>query len=185
MRRLAAVALLAAAAGCSSKVEPTPPDPPSRTATTGMEEAVVQLGDDDCAIRRKAAEDLIAAGRESLPYLERARASSDPEVRTRALELTEAIESQPLVWVGTHDDRWENPENWNPKQTPTAWSVAIIPEATDPLYAPSIRGQVEVRDLVLLRRSELTVEETARLKVTGRLRSRGVLRALGVVQSDQ
>jgi hypothetical protein len=172
--------------GCGPGGASGPPAaPPTRTSTPGIAEAIARLGDDDCAVRRKAADDLLAAGRESLPLLESARQSADPEVRMRALELTAAIESEPLVWVGTRDDRWENAENWTPRQVPGSWSVAIVPEAIEPLFSPTIRGAVEVRDLVLLRKSELTVEEQATLRVNGRLRSRGVLRALGVVQSAE
>ncbi|MCE9583247.1 MAG: hypothetical protein K8T20_12220 [Planctomycetes bacterium] len=184
MRRALWPALLALAAGCGrSPSSPTPIDPPARTATPGIAEAIAKLGDENYDVRRKAGEALLEAGRESLPYLAEARQSRDPEVRVRAVELTETIEQEPLVWVGVQDERWDNAENWSPKHVPGPLSIAIIPEAPAPLSAPVIRGEAEVRDLVLLRKSDLTVEELAHLKVNGRLRSRGTLRALGVVQS--
>lgn len=187
MRRHALLsALLIAAAGCGrSPSSQRPADPPARTATPGIAEAIAKLGDEDYNVRRAAGEALLAAGRESLPFLAEARLSTDAEVRARAQELTETIEEQPLVWIGSKDDRWENSENWSPAHVPGAHSIAIVPETPAPLAAPVIRGEVHVRDLVLLKKADLTVEEIAHLTVSGRLRSRGTLRALGVVQSEE
>jgi len=186
MRHSLAIALLAAVAGCGrSDTAQRPVDPPARTATPGIAEAIAKLGDDDYKVRRAAGEALLAAGRESLPLLAESRLSTDAEVRARSQELIETIEEEPLVWIGTKDDRWENAENWAPAHVPGPQSVAIVPETPSPLSAPVIRGEVQVRDLVLLKKADLTVDEIAHLRVTGRLRSRGTLRALGVVQSDQ
>ncbi|MBI2923230.1 MAG: hypothetical protein HYY18_19415 [Planctomycetes bacterium] len=185
MRRFSCALSLLAAIGCGSKIDPPATGPAAAPATPAVTAVVARLGDEDCAVRRAAALELLAAGREALPALEAARGSADPEVRVKAEEITAAIEMEPLVWIGTFDGRWENPDNWNPKHVPGQYSVAIVPETTDPLHAPAIRGEVVVRDLVLLRRAELTVEETAHLTVTGRLRSRGTLRALGVVRSSE
>lgn len=185
MRRLAAIALLSALGCGRSPGSQRPADPPARTATPGIAEAIAGLGDDDYDVRRRSGEALLAAGRESLPFLDEARQSSDAEVRARARELIQAIEEQPLVWIGARDDRWENAENWSPPHVPGPHSVAIVPETPAPLAAPVIRGEARVRDLVLLRKSDLTVDEVAHLTVTGRLRSRGTLRALGVVRSEE
>lgn len=186
MRPFLPFALLAAALGCGrSPTAQRPSDPPARTATPGIAEAISKLGDEDYRVRRAAGEALLAAGRESLPLLAEARLSQDAEVRARAQELVETIEEEPLVWIGAKDDRWENPENWAPQHVPGSRSVAIVPETPAPLSAPVIRGEVQVRDLVLLKKADLTVDEIAHLKVNGRLRSRGTLRALGVVQADQ
>lgn len=183
--RLASLLVILSAAGCSAHVDPDPPDPPARTATPGISEAIAALGDDDFTVRDAAAERLLAAGRESLPYLDAARSSDDPEVRVRAQALTSAIEEAPLVWVGTRDDRWENPENWEPKSLPRAYSTAIVPQCVSPLSPPVIRDDVDVRNLVLLKGAELTVVETAHLRVTGRLRVRGVMKAQGTVEAAQ
>jgi hypothetical protein len=171
-------------AGCGAPEAPPGPgeDLHARTATPGIEDAIARLGDENWIVRRDAADELLAAGRASLPYLKEAEKSPDPEVSNRANSLAAEIEQEPLVWVGIEDDRWENPENWTPKQSPGAWSTAIVPQATDPLFDPVIRGEVSVRDLVLLRNSKLTIEEGAVLHVTGRLRSRGTLDAKGEVQ---
>ena len=186
MRRLLVTALIAAAAGCGrSPASQRPVDPPARTATPGIAEAITKLGDDDYKVRRAAGEALLAAGRESLPFLAEARLSTDAEVRARARELVETIEEEPLVWIGSRDDRWENAENWAPQHVPGPRSIAIVPETPSPLSAPVIRGEAQVLDLVLLKKADLTVEEIAHLKVNGRLRSRGTLRALGVVESDE
>ncbi|NUN50139.1 MAG: hypothetical protein HUU15_15030 [Candidatus Brocadiae bacterium] len=177
-------AFLILAAGCGPSTPVPAGDPPARTATPGISEAVAKLGSDDWDERRDGAEAILAAGRDALPALAEARQSTDLEVSSKACQLTRILEEEPIVWVGTQDDRWENAENWSPKQVPTAWSRAIIPQTPKPLFAPTIRETAEVHELVLLRRSELTVEEQARLTVSGRMRTRGVLRALGVVDSN-
>lgn len=184
MRRFAPLAFLLSA--CSSPVPPAPPpDTPARTATPGISEVLLRLGDEDCAVRRVAAEELLAAGHEALPVLEEAKKSADPEVSSRARELAAQIRQEPLVWVGTHDDRWENADNWSPAIVPDEHATAIVAEAVEPLRAPVIRGNVVVKDLVLLRGSELSVEEGAALKVAGRFRSRGTLRASGTVEGAE
>ena len=185
MRRFACALSLFATIGCGSKIDPPAPEPAQAPSTPAVTEVLARLGDEDCAVRRAAAQELLAAGRASLPALEAARTSADPEVRVKAEELTVAIEMEPLVWIGTFDGRWDNPDNWNPRHVPGQYSIAIVPETTNPLHSPAIQGEVVVRDLVLLRKSELTVEEAAHLTVTGRLRSRGTLRALGVVRSSE
>src|SRR5262245_40629605 len=76
MRRYFASALLAALAGCGrSPAKPSPAEAPVKVVQPGIADAIAKLGDEDYRVRRDAGEALLAAGRESLPYLAEARLS--------------------------------------------------------------------------------------------------------------